>query len=67
MWHVEARTRDAPRHSTMAASVPKEVKVELDEAARLMVLKKYESAADVFASALESLYACTTNQTRRVQ
>ena len=32
------------------------VRVDIDEASRLFALKKYESASDLLASALESLY-----------
>lgn len=50
-------TRDASflMTSTENAHASKDAKVELDEAARLFALKKYESASDVLAEALETL------------
>lgn len=38
------------------AALSSTVKVQLDEAARLFALKKYEETADLLASALEELY-----------
>lgn len=45
------------RHSMEAPSLDlTRIKQDLDEANRLLALKKFESASDLLASALESLY-----------
>lgn len=56
VWR-EWPTRDASflMTSTENAHASTDAKVELDEAARLFALKKYESASDVLAEALETL------------
>lgn len=60
MFKATCQTRLASSNKVEAMSEPHSdmtnVKQELDEASKLFALKKYESAANLFASALESLY-----------